>query len=489
MATIEFRYRPAGGTLSRFHRCDDFVRILLGPLGSAKTTACCAEIWRRASEQAPDENNVRRSRWLVVRNTYPELITTTIPSWREMFGDPFGRFTWSHPPRHHLNVNLDDGSKVMAEVIFMAMDNSEAAKKLLSFEVTGIWFNELKEIHKAVVDMGTGRVGRYPARRAGGPSWFGIIADSNMPDEDHWLYRLAEEETPAGWHFFRQPGGVARVGTGPAAGWRLNGLAENIQNLPPNYYRNQLAGKSDDWIKVFLAAEYGFAFDGRPVFPEFRDSLHVRDVSDDGIQENSELAFGVDFGLTPAAVFGRRDKLGRWLIFDELVTDDMGAVRFADLLARRLHELSMDRPSFAWRGWGDPAGEQRSQVDERTPFQVLQARDIPIRPAPSNDALLRREAVANLLNRLVDGQPALLIHPRCRRLRKALAGGYCFRRMAVSGAERFRDVPDKNQHSHVAEALEYLLIGGGEGRPIIRKSTTHRPALARQAELPDGIEW
>ncbi len=61
--------------------------------------------------------------------------------------------------------------------------------------------------------------------------------------------------------------------------------------------------------------------------------------------------------------------------------------------------------------------------------------------------------------------------------------------MAVAGVERFRDVPDKNQHSHVAEALEYLLIGSGEGRPIIRKSTTHRPALARQAELPDGIEW
>ena len=94
MATIEFRYRPAGGTLSRFHRHDGFVRILLGPLGSAKTTACCAEIWRRASEQRPDGDNIRRSRWLVVRNTYPELITTTIPSWREMFGDRFGRFTW-----------------------------------------------------------------------------------------------------------------------------------------------------------------------------------------------------------------------------------------------------------------------------------------------------------------------------------------------------------------------------------------------------------
>ncbi len=478
MPAIEYRYRPAGATLARFHCQDDFVRILLGPLGSAKSTACCAEIWRRISQQAADGDGVRRSRWLVVRNTYPELITTTIATWREMFGGRFGSFTWGHPPRHRIDVALDDGSRVRAEVIFMAMDNADAAKKLLSLEITGLWLNELKELPKAVLDMGTGRVGRYPARRLGGPSWFGIICDSNMPDEDHWLYRLAETDHPDGWAFFRQPGGVRKCGDR----WEVNQEAENKRNLPPDYYRNQLAGKSEDWIKVYLAAEYGFAFDGRAVFPEFMDSLHVKafDLSP------GDGAFGVDFGLTPAAVFGQKDKLGRWLIFDELVTEDMGAVRFAERLGEHMRGPYGD---LAFQGWGDPAGEQRSQVDERTPFEVMQARDIPIRPAPTNDAVIRREAAAGLLTRLVDGVPALLIHPRCRRLRKALAGGYCYRRVQATGEERYRDVPDKSMHSHVAEALEYLLVGSGAGRTVVRKPRREGQTFAKTADMSSSLDF
>lgn len=478
MPALEYRYRPAGPTLARFHRRDSFVRILLGPLGSAKSTACCAEIWRRASELAPDNDGIRRSRWLVVRNTYPELITTAIPTWREMFGDRFGTFTWGHPPRHRMDVGLDDGSRLRAEIIFMAMDSDDAAKKLLSLEITGLWLNELKELPKAVLDMGTGRVGRYPARRLGGPTWFGIIADSNMPDEDHWLYQLSEENCPRGWTFFRQPGGVVKKG----GHWAVNPAAENTRNLPPDYYQNQLAGKSEDWIKVYLGAEYGFAFDGRAVFPEFVDSLHVRtfEVSD------ADGAMGVDFGLTPAAVFGQRDKLGRWLIFDELVTEDMGAVRFAELIGERLRGTY---GHLAFQGWGDPAGGQRSQVDERTPFQILTARDIPIRPAPTNDAVIRREAAAGLLTKLVDGIPALLIHPRCKRLRKALAGGYCYRRVKVAGEERYRDTPDKNMHSHVAEALEYLLVGSGAGRTVVRKPRREGQALPKIADMTSSLEF
>ena len=459
---IEYAYEPAGETLRRFHCSDDFVRILMGPLGSAKTTACCAEIWRRACEQRPDNEGVRNSRWVVVRNTYPELETTTIASWRGMFGNVFGKFTMGHPPLHKLRVNLDDGTKVNLDVLFMAMDGPESIKKLLSLEVTGAYLNETKELPKAVLDMVTGRVGRYPSMAQGGPTWHGVICDTNLPDDDHWLYDL-NENTPRGWQFFRQPGGV--VLPPGSTNWleaAPNPEAENVNNLIPGYYENMIGGKKPEWIKVYLGAEYGFAFDGKPVFPEFVDSLHVREfeISD------ADAGLGVDFGLTPAAVFGQRDVLGRWLIFDELTTDDMGAVAFAQLVGQRLRG---DYRNLAFQGWGDPAGEQRSQVDERTPFQVMKAQEIPIRPAPTNDALLRREAVAGLLSKIVDGVPALLIHPRCKRLRKALAGGYNYRRVMVAGDERYRDVPDKSIYSHVAEALEYLLIGGGEGRAVVKR--------------------
>ena len=59
-------------------------------------------------------------------------------------------------------------------------------------------------------------------------------------------------------------------------------------------------------------------------------------------------------------------------------------------------------------------------------------------------------------------------------LRKALAGGYKYRRMNVSGTEKYADKPDKNMYSHVAEALQYMCVGRGHGFDLV-KSNSNRP--------------
>jgi len=38
------------------------------------------------------------------------------------------------------------------------------------------------------------------------------------------------------------------------------------------------------------------------------------------------------------------------------------------------------------------------------------------------------------------------------------------------GQERFRDVPNKNEHSHVGDAYGYLMLGGGEHRTLTRNA-------------------
>ncbi|KAG1274515.1 hypothetical protein G6F64_015109 [Rhizopus arrhizus] len=78
-------------------------------------------------------------------------------------------------------------------------------------------------------------------------------------------------------------------------------------------------------------------------------------------------------------------------------------------------------------------GDNRAQSDETTPFQILKAANLPAVPAPTNDPLLRCGAVDGALTRIIDGEPGLLVHSDCKTLRKALAGGYCYRRLAVSG--------------------------------------------------------
>jgi hypothetical protein len=68
-------------------------------------------------------------------------------------------------------------------------------------------------------------------------------------------------------------------------------------------------------------------------------------------------------------------------------------------------------------------------------------------------------------------------------LRKSLAGGYHFKRVAVgAGQERFRDTPNKNEHSHVGDAFGYLLTGGGEHKRLTKTPLTSSGAFVQQAQ-------
>lgn len=474
MSAVEIVYRPPGAVSKAYMKSDAFFRGIMGPFGSGKSTSSIMDILKRARNQAPGVDGKRRSRWAVIRNTYPELKTTTIKSWHQWIPPTIGRWVDSGPPMHHIQeADLD------LEVIFLALDRPDDIAKLLSMELTGAWVNEAREVPKAVIDGLTGRVGRYPSAAMGGCSWSGIIADTNPPDTDHWWYKLAEETQPEGWDFFRQPGGLDAKAEN--LNW-LNQIPETLvldEDDPVriaqgrSYYERQIGGKDPDWVRVYVDAQYGFVRDGKPVYPEYRDTMHTVEFE---LIPKSPIYVGIDFGLTPAAVFAQKTSMGQWRWHSELVTEDMGAVRFAELLRQAMHERYQGY-SFA-NVTGDPAGDSRAQTDETTPFQILRAANIPAQPAPTNDFIKRRESVAVGLTRLIDGQPGLIVHPQCKNLRKGMAGGYNYKRLQVSGQEKYRDVPDKNMYSHVCEAAQYLMMGAGEARTLIRRDRT---GITRQA--------
>jgi Terminase large subunit, T4likevirus-type, N-terminal len=474
-ATID--YKPDGKVLRAFMLSDAFCRLVIGPFGSGKTTACCFEVFRRCSTQPPNKDGVRQSRWAIIRATFPELKTTTIPSWRTWFSDGMGKFSWTPPFTHNLSFALQDGTRIEAEILFLALDGADGPDKLKGLELTGAWINEAREVPKAVLDTLLGRIGRYPPHSDDTESWCGVILDTNPFDVDHWLYRLAEEERPANWRVFKQPGGVIRSGSG----WAANSAAENTRHLRRGYYLDQIAGQSDDWIRVHLGGEYGAVIDGKPVFPEFVDSVHTA-AEPLAPLAHTPVVIGVDHGLSPAAVFLQRTANGRWLALAELVTEEgsMGAVAFARELATRIAAWF---PGLQCEAWTDPAGMQRSQVDERTCVEVLREyAAIPVRPAPTNAFTARREAVAGALTRLVDGKPGLVISPACRTLRKGMAGAYKYRRVRIAHDERYADQPDKGFHSHVCEALQYALSGAGETNVVMRRAA--RSELTRPVVAP-----
>jgi hypothetical protein len=359
MSDRVIEYTPSA-TLERFHGSNAFVRLIRGPIGSGKSVGCCWEIYGRAMEQEPGPDGVRRSRWVITRNTYAELETTTLRTWCDWFGEA-GRVVHGAPITQTCRFEHDDGSRVELEVWFLALDRPEHVKKLLSLEITGAWMNEFREQPKAVLDALTGRVGRYPSKREGGATWFGVIGDTNPPDTDHWLFKLEEEE-PDGFEFYAQP-----AGDGPDA--------ENVENLPPGYYDRLKAGKSEEWIKVYVKGDYGFVLDGKPVYPEFRTNLHVREFS---IVKAWPMYGGLDFGLTPAGVAAQRAPNGQIRIHSELATEDMGLKRFARLWNE---DMNARYPGMQWAAiTGDPAGVARGD-DERTSFDVLAGEQLIAKPA------------------------------------------------------------------------------------------------------------
>ena len=432
-------------------------RVLIGPLASGKTQACIFEALHCIDTQTPDPHGVRRSRWVAARNTYVDLKTTTIKDWRAITDRiPGSSFNNGPPPTWSCDYYQPDGTRVVAEVLFIAFDIETDAKKARGMQLTGVWYNEMKELHKANVDMLQGRVTRYPPKAEVPGAKFHIIGDSNAPDRDHWLAKLALEIKPPGWFFGIQPGGVLLEG----GRWVGNPSAENKQNLRDDYYTALAQGKKESWVRCNLGNEFVFHADGRAVHPDFNETLHVEDCA---ATPGLPIEVGIDFGRTPAAVVMQKQMDGSWELYHEIVTVNTGAKGFGEILR---DFMNTEYPTFVVNFTGDPAGDDMAQTRDESPLDMLLLSDIICAPAPTNDFETRITALDEQLTKLINGRPALRVHSRCTTFIRGMAGAYQFKRVAVAGADRFKDSPDKGPESHVVEACHYALLGAGAGAAL-----------------------
>ena len=458
-------------TASLLHRSPAFVRGIMGPIGSGKSVACLQEIFRLGAEQAPGRDGVRRSRWAVIRNTYPELKSTTIKTYLDWFG-PIQNIKFDSPIVSVLEVN-----DVKIEIFFLSLDKEQDIRKLKSLELTGVFMNEASELPKAVLDMATGRVGRYPAKRDGGSTRSCVILDTNPPDDDHWWYRLFEEAVPEKYELFKQPPAMLRIPRANGYVYLPNPAAENIRNLDGgyNYYSRQIPGKKDQWIQVFVLGMYGTSQDGRPCYPSYNDTVHCSDKPLDAYK-GTPLLLGWDYGRTPVCIIGQIGPTGQLRILDEICVDTegvgMGIRKFTrDVVKPYIGE---HYPGHDIISWGDPAGSARSQKVEENCYEIQAQEGIPTESALSNDPTYRLENVDFFLIRMSDGEPGFVLDPQCKTLRKGFLGGYQFQRIQVAGDARYKDVPNKNRYSHSHDGLQYLadLAKNGTVKALNTRSAT-----------------
>jgi len=451
MVEINYLAEP---TLSLFHADRSFYRVVRGPVRSGKSTGMSIEGMAIANRQVPHPNSgLRRTRGAIIRNTYRELEDTTIKTWLMWFPEKiFGRIN-----RQNMSQMIRVNDLEM-EILFRALDRPDDVAKLLSLELTWAWVNEAREVPRAIIDVLGDRVEQYPPASEEGCTWGGVFLDTNPPDEDHWLAEM-EANPPDGWRFFVQPGALLeREGV-----FYPNPAAENIRNLNGGmgYYLKRLPGKKNGYVRVYYCNQHGYIEEGKRVHPEYSDAIHSSKeplVPTPGLP----LHIGIDFGLTPAAAICQKQIDGQWLVLKELVTERLGVSNFVELVL--LPEIVANYLSYDYQIWGDPAGNQESQNNETSIFDLFRNQGLEPEPAPSQNPTIRREALSAPLSRMIDGKPGMLIDPSCRTIRKGLSSKFIYKRLRVVGDEKYHEVPDKNFWSHVCEGLEYAMVGAGEGK-------------------------
>jgi hypothetical protein len=464
MAVIDYRPAPTVKEFIKHYKPGKFFADwIIGPVGSGKTTGIFMKLVNMARMQARSPiDGKRRVKAVVVRNTGPQLQDTTIPSWGIWFKD--GQAGKWHATDKRFLLQFAD---VECEVLFRALDTEDDVTRVLSLETTFVIIDEFVQIPQKIIDALAARCGRFPSKKDGGPTNWGMWGSSNPGNEDDWWYEAlqnaeqhitgesAEDKTQrinerilrtgtgeigTNWTYFQQPSGFSAE-------------AENLENLPGgrDYYIALTKDKSEHWSKQYVEVEWGYSLVGKPVITTFNFEMHV---AKQRLQWNKHLPLigGYDPGMSSAMILGQMEHSGRLNVLGELVQRDMGAKRFITNRLQPLLRLSYPNADFLISP--DPAAGQRTQTDEQTVLQVI-ARYYKVKVADSNNRLPGRiDAIEHFTTRLTDNGPALLIDPSCKILIRALRSGWKYDVGQKSDVTQVN--PVKNEYSHPGDAFGYL---------------------------------
>jgi hypothetical protein len=410
------------------------------------------EVFRRSCEQEPAADGYRYTRWAIVRSTLKQLKDTVlkdITSWLEGIAE-------YKVSDNTIYINMGD---VRSEWILIPLETPEDQRRLLSMQLTGAWMSEAIEMPLAIMSPLAGRLGRYPSAKRGAPTWFGLIADTNMPEEGSDWWKFMTEPPPDG-QIFIQPGGMSDEAE------NLEWLTQTPETLKlpmddperraqgRTYYERFIRSNSASWCKRYVHAEFGDDPSGTAVFREsFSLHFHVFDEVDP--VSVYPLVVGLDFGRDPCAIICQTDHKGRLLVLEEVIAEDIGL----ELQLQRGIRPALMQERYLGKAVvivGDPAGKQRSTLYEETSFDVVKRHGLRAYPAPTNDISKRLNAVEAWLLGQREGGPAVVIDgSRCPTLVRALNGGYRYGKTR-SGVRKA--LPEKNQYSHIIDAFQYACV-------------------------------
>lgn len=472
--------------LSRVPLC-----VIEGPTGGGKTQASARKILRVALWQHPSPRRnlrkaeyqgkqvwvgERRAKITVVAPTYPVLWDTAIPSylkvynqgWKNANGSGGWGGTRSRPAEHKFELASPDGGMLHIEVDFRAINDEDVEDFMKGRESTAFWLPELTT-HPAenLLSKASNRVGRFPepedrwdpdeaAALGWEPAYKGVFGDTNSPVIGSWFHDRFYVRMENRDGYYRQPPGVLDDGS-------TNPMAENLHNLrkiSPDYYGDLIRGGMDDYdVARLLACKPGWSLNGKPVHAYFDPLRHVAKRRLE-IDRGLPVRIGVDGGNTLkfAAVFYQRSFSGQVRGLRVIAPRD-SQIDLATGCGQVRRILDTEFQGLPAEITVDPAAKARTALDKSISYaQLIQAHSrVTTRLAASNEPTIRRAALSKLLKAQAGpGEEAFLLDPEhCQDLIQALGGGFSYKKTGSV----YSPQPEKNDHSHPAEAAEYGCLG------------------------------
>lgn len=478
------------------------MKMLFGPVSCGKSVASCADIFAAMVLQKPSSDGVRYTRIAVIRNSYRQLKSTTIKTWLHWFPESiYGKIKWNSPITHHLRFTHDLYGQIDSEIMFMPIESENDIGNLKSLELTRAYINECQYLPEIVLTTCLERVGRYPHKNSGAsPTYKCVIADTNPPSTKHWMYRL-EEKLPSNYKFFHYDSAVVKVDRIPdhlkctklvdgkhyvqsaisrdGTSYISNPEADYLQYLAePDYYLNQIPGLTDEEVRVTCMGQYGFTRAGKPVYPDYIDSIHFVNHK---IQYNprEKLVMGWDFGLTPACALLQVQNDGSIAQIYEFTSDDFSIEKLAKDVVIPILNLKFSGWQNDYLSFADPSGTSFNQVtyDRRSCISALNQLGIRTKPAKTNNPDLRAGAVSHFLRKSHNGRGAFVITPDSPQTREGMLGDFQFEKIILGTTEESTKAKWlKNFSSHICEAQQYAMLYFHE--MVSRSTVSDSPSIS-----------